>query len=156
VPNLENDNHMAKLLSDLDSTHRLWRGIAFRDRVTNLKVCNVSRLLGEPTWWQSDPVHPTEAGYNRVAEYLTKGFSSMLSKETIAEATAEDRGSSGSSKRPLETELASAPKRPAWLSRNENFVTRRESGPFRGPCGGGSDRGWWRGRRGGWGNFYSF
>jgi hypothetical protein len=155
VPNLENDDYVAKVLSDLDSTHRLWRGIAFRVKVANLKVCNVSRLLGEQTWWRSDPVHPTAEGYNRVAVYLTKGFNAMLSKEAPAETVANDGGTAGTSKHPLEAEVVSAPKRPAWLSRNENYVTRRESGPYRGSGGGGGGGwGWWHGHRGGWGNFY--
>jgi hypothetical protein len=125
------------VLVDLDSTHKLWRGIAFRDKVANLKVCNISRLLGEPTWWRSDPVHPTVEGYNRVDLFIMKGFRAMITQDEPTDCTAGGDSAVGSSKRALEADVFSAPKRPAWLRRSESYVTRRESGPFQGARGGG-------------------
>jgi hypothetical protein len=80
IPNLENEDHVPKLLANLDSTHRLWRGIAFRDKISNFKICNVSKLLAEQAWWRSDPVHPTVEGYNRVSTFILKGFRALLEK----------------------------------------------------------------------------
>jgi hypothetical protein len=80
---LENEDHVTKVLADLDSTHKLWRGITFRD-----KVDNISKLLDEWTWWHSDQVHPTVEGYNRMANFITKGFRAMLDKDDSAEGTA--------------------------------------------------------------------
>jgi hypothetical protein len=126
-------------LADLDSTHRLWRGIAFRDKINNFKICNVSKLLAEQTWWRSDPVHPTVEGYNRVATFILKGFRTLLEKDDEATAGGYSNPAAGN-KRAADDTALSAPKRLAWLSRSENYVTRRDNGPFRG--GGGS--GWWR------------
>jgi uncharacterized membrane protein YgcG len=126
----------------LDSTHKLWRGIAFRDKVFNFKVYNVSKLLGEQTWWRSDAVHPTVEGYNRVATFITKGFRTMLDKGDGTESNAGGDGSAGSSsKGAAEESMSSAPKRPAWLSRSENYVTRRDNVPFRGRGGSGGGGG---------------
>jgi hypothetical protein len=145
IPNLENEDHVPKLLADLDSTHRLWRGIAFRDKISNFKICNVSKLLEEQTWWRSDPVHPTVEGYNRVSTFILKGFRALLEKRDETAGGGDNILATGV-KRAAEDSAVSAPKRPAWLSRSENYVTRCDNGPFRGR--GGSSSG------GGWGNSY--
>jgi hypothetical protein len=58
VPNLENEDHFEKMLEGLDTTHRLWRGMLFRERIPNVKVCNVGKVISEKSLWGTDLVHP--------------------------------------------------------------------------------------------------
>jgi hypothetical protein len=157
VPNLENEDHVEKMLEGLDATHRLWRGMLFRERIPNVKVCNVGKLISEKLLWGSDPVHPVPEGYNAMGKFILKGLSSML--EATATDTGANGGSSGggdensSGKRQLEDDSVQGgvPKRPSWVLRNDNYVTRREDRPYnfrgRGGNGGfGGGGGRWTGR----------
>jgi hypothetical protein len=160
VPNLECEDHVEKQVDGLDATHKLWRGMLFRERIANTKVCNTSKIIADKVFWGTDPVHPTPDGYSAMAKFIIRGFSSMLSV-TGGPGGEGGGGSSGKgaeeapsgSKRPVEDDGGgSVPKRPFWVHRSEDFVTRSE-GNWRG--GGYGDRGgrgrggqWWRGRRG--------
>jgi hypothetical protein len=118
----------------------------FRERIANTKVCNTSKLSADKEFWGSDPVHPTPDGYNAMAKFILRGFSSMLS---ITGSPGADGGGGGSgsgadeapsgSKHPVADVCGgSVPKRPFWVDRSEDFVTRTE-GNRRG--GGYGDRG---------------
>jgi hypothetical protein len=144
VPGLLLPGHIEGILDNLDSTQKLWRGMAFREKIQNTKICNVARLLSEGSYWGTDPVHPLPDGYHKVASYVLTGLRSMLRKQEPDVDT--------NRKRPREGEgladfvASSAPKRPAWLTKSEDFVTRSERGT----------RGFWRGggrRPGRGGNF---
>jgi hypothetical protein len=76
VPNLENEDHVEK--EGMDATHRLWRGMLFRERIPNVKVCNVGKVISEKSLWGTDPVHPVPEGYSAMGEFILRGFSSML------------------------------------------------------------------------------
>jgi hypothetical protein len=162
VPNLECEDHVEKLVCGLDATHKLWRGMLFRERLANTKVCNTSKLFADKAFWGSDPVHPTPDGYNAMAKFIIRGFSSMLSGSGGAGgdgggsgggsgADKVDRDTPSGSKRLLEDDssLGGVPNRPIWVHRSDDFVMRNE-GNRRG--GGLGDRGrggqWWRGKRG--------
>jgi hypothetical protein len=67
--NIFQDGHVDVMLEDLASTYSLWRGMAFREKLPNIKIINTGQLLREDTWWRSDPVHPIKEGYNRVCNY---------------------------------------------------------------------------------------
>jgi hypothetical protein len=67
VPSLLLPGHIEGLLDNLDSTKKLWPGMAFREKLQNTKICNVGRLLSERTHWGTDPVHPLPDGYHKVA-----------------------------------------------------------------------------------------
>jgi hypothetical protein len=70
VPSLQHPNHVADLVQNLDSTHKLWRGMIFRERVPLIKVCNTTKILEDRQYWAQDPVHPSPEGYRRVASYV--------------------------------------------------------------------------------------
>jgi hypothetical protein len=147
------------MLADLDSTHKLWRGMMFREKIANIKVCNVGKLLADVNLWGTDPVHPTQDGYHLVANYLRKGLCEMMEKcsSTAVSTTGiggggGDSGASGE-KRTLEDEdalLQGAPKRPFWATRNEDFVARDDGWRGGRNEGRGGGRGRGRGRGRGW------
>jgi hypothetical protein len=117
-----------------------------------VKVVNVGKLLAEQVYWGTDPVHPTQDGYNVVASYIRKGFISIAEKSGNKCVEISSGG-----KRALEEDAEAAhtaQKRPFWVTRNDDFVTRRDSS-WRGQRGGSGGRGgggggWGRGRGRGW------
>jgi hypothetical protein len=54
-PNIIQDGHVDVMLEALAATYTLWRGMAFREKLPNLKVINTGQLLREETWWRGDP-----------------------------------------------------------------------------------------------------
>jgi hypothetical protein len=156
VPNMESEGHVEKMLADLDNVHKLWRGMIFREKLSNVKVVNVGKLLAEQAYWGTDPVHPIQDGYNAVASYIRKGFISMAEKSGDKCSEVSSGG-----KRALEEDAEAAltaQKRPFWVTRNDDFVTRRDTS-WRGQQGGSGGRGgggggWGRGRGRGRGWFY--
>jgi hypothetical protein len=155
VPNMESENHVEKLLEGLDATHRLWRGMLFREKIPNVKVCNVGKAIAEKALWGSDPVHPSPDGYNVVSKFVLRGFASMLETKPV-ETTDGDVEEVQGAKRRLEDDggQVGIPKRPFWVLRNDDFVTRRDENRgsnFRGRSGnGGGGRGRWPRRGGFW------
>jgi hypothetical protein len=73
VPNLQQPNHVEDQIQNLESTHKLWHGMIFRERIPLTKICNTSRILEDRQYWGSNPVHPTIEGYRRVAHYMVEG-----------------------------------------------------------------------------------
>jgi hypothetical protein len=152
-PNILEDGHVIEQLSSIDAAFKLWRGMAFRDKIGNLKLCNSSHLISDESFWKDGPVHPSAGGYSKVVSAVIKGMDAMSAKRLST--LTEDQPLS-SIKRSLDQEPGPAPdqqmqaKRPAWLTRDSNFVSRADN--WRGQGGGGGGRGgcgWWgRGRRG--------
>jgi hypothetical protein len=48
APNVQEPDHVEVMLGDIEATNRLWRGITFRERLRNVKVCNAGYLLADP------------------------------------------------------------------------------------------------------------
>jgi hypothetical protein len=158
APNVREIGHVDTILDGLTSLQKLWRGMTFRERIRNLKICNVGHLLGEFKWWVSDPVHPTSEGYDLVTNHLIVGLTSLEEKRLQLEK--EEAGISDNSKRNLDLEESAVQpsKRSTWDT--DSYVTRSERGSFmqfrpsnRGGRfnGGGQRFGWFGGwpRRGG-------
>jgi hypothetical protein len=142
----------------------------FRERLANAKVCNTSKLISDKAFWGSDPVHPTPEGYNAMAKFIIRGFSTMLSSTGGGGGCGEGSGGGGvggdsyadegdrdmpsGAKRLLEdnSSLGGVPKRPFWVHRSDDYVTRNEGNRRIGGFGDMDGRGrggqWWRGRRG--------
>jgi hypothetical protein len=146
VSNLADPDHVENLAKSLDSTHKLWRGMVFREKLCLTKICNTTRLLTDGQQWGQDPVHPSPDGYRQVTDYVLAGLRALCTgKESVSEETGAKRGLAEEDAGSL-----SAPKRPTWVSRSETFATRSEVFRGRGRgYGGGS--GCWGGRRGGGG-----
>jgi hypothetical protein len=160
VPNMESENHVEKLLEGLDATHMLWHGMLFREKIPNVKVCNVGKVISEKALWGSDPVHPSPEGYNAVSKFILRGFASMLETKS-AEPAGGGADEVPGSKRRLEDDGGHGgfPKRPYWVLRNDDYVTRRDENRAsnfrgRGGNGGGGGRGRWAGRGGYWPSGY--
>jgi hypothetical protein len=129
--NVTEEGYSEAQLSDLDACHRLWRGLAHRDRIQNLKVCNTGHLLTSRLLWCKDPVHPIPIGYTSVTRYLINGVSDMEGKrKAILEDHVEARGS----KQPrLEDSSVFTPPplfRPSWTTNTGQFVTPRPPRPY--------------------------
>jgi hypothetical protein len=168
VPNLEDEDHVEKLVGALDSTHKLWRGMLFRERMPNTKVCNTSKIISDKAFWGPDPVHPSPEGYNAMGKFVLRGFSTMLGSlgggggsgggigggNTDSTGDDGDRETPAGSKRFLEDDggLGGIPKRPFWVHRSDEYVTRndgnRRGGSFGDRGGRGQGGQWWRGKRG--------
>jgi hypothetical protein len=147
-------DHVDAMMQALDHTHKLWRGIAFREKIKGLKICNTAKLLADKENWEDDPVHPSMSGYRKVAKFVMVGFDSMT-----GEAGGSGGGGGGGGKRGRddgEAAPSSIPKRPAWVNRDDSYAARRDDGgDFGGGYGGGRGggirggyrggyRGWWR------------
>jgi hypothetical protein len=80
APNVASDEHLVTMLADLEATSRSWRGICFREKLRNMKLCNVAGAVADKQYWGADLVHPVRAGYEVIAGYLAKGLTSMEQK----------------------------------------------------------------------------
>jgi hypothetical protein len=58
-PNILEDGQVIEQLSSIDAAFKLWRGMAFRDKIGNLKLCNASHLILDESFWKDGPVHPS-------------------------------------------------------------------------------------------------
>jgi hypothetical protein len=47
APNVREVGHVDTMLDGLTSLQKLWRGMTFRERIQNLKICNAGHMLGE-------------------------------------------------------------------------------------------------------------
>jgi hypothetical protein len=155
APNVADDDHVELQLADIEAANRMWRGLCFRDRIRNIKLCNAGHLLADPLMWNEDPVHPDTAGYKKVVDYLLKGLASMEERRLSnirADLEVEQN------KRPRQEEAPTEPdlRRPAWTRADDNYVSRdtrwisypenRGRGGYRGRGYGGWPRragGWW-------------
>jgi hypothetical protein len=143
APNTHAPDHVETMISALDATHKLWRGMAFREKVTGLKICNTSKILADKDMWGEDPVHPTALAYEKVAKFCLVGYESLQN--------GGGGGSAGGKRDREEADTAdyNIPKRPAWISGSESFANRLEGGT-RGRGGG---RGGFGGRGGSYGGY---
>jgi lysophospholipase L1-like esterase len=80
------------------AVQKLWRGMAFRDRLRNLKVTNVSTQVADQELWMEDGVHMTEDGYTIVARHIICGLEAMEARRTASEVEL-DQEAGGSKKR---------------------------------------------------------
>jgi hypothetical protein len=150
-PNVYSEDHPDVILNGLAAVHNLWRRMAFRNRIRNLKVTNVAMQLAPRELWQEDGVHLTDQGYTIVARHILQGIVGLDARRLLDE---DDLDTHQGVKRAGRGELAGSeiPKR--QVTSSGCCVERQEQ--FRG-------RGGWRpfgGRPflgGGWprcGNFY--
>jgi hypothetical protein len=143
VPNLEDEDHVEKLVGALDTTHKLWRGMLFRERMPNAKVCNTSKIISDKSFWGTDTVHPTPDRYRAMAKFVLRGFSTMLGRlggggggsgggnggrNTDSLGEDGDRDTPSGSKRFLEDDscLGGDPKRPFWVHRSDEYLCDKE------------------------------
>jgi hypothetical protein len=144
APNMAAEEHLVTMLADLEATSRSWRGICFREKLRNIKLCNVAGAVADKQFWGADPVHPVRASYDVIAGYLVKGLTTMEQKrlQSNVEILEVD-----STKRPLPGEVILPPaKRQQWTTGNDDFVSRQINSWD--TYGGGRGR---RGGRGSWG-----
>jgi hypothetical protein len=157
APNIKEDNHVAGQIGDLEEHQRMWRGISFREKIRNVKVVSAASLLADATWWGTDPVHPTNAGYERVAKFVLQGLRSMEAKREDffkAEEAKEGRKRPLNESPPSSSQTDMRAKRGPWQSTGD-YVVRQEQpwGAYRGRGGRGGRGGWPRGRGGQYFNF---
>jgi hypothetical protein len=134
--------------------HKLWRRMAFRDLLRNLKVTNISMQLAPHELWEEDGVHLTDQGYTIVARHILQGIGGLKARRLPGEDYLDQQPGI---KRAGLGELTGSeiPKR--QVTNSGCYVERQEQ--FRGmggwrPFGGRPflGRGW--PRRGGCDNFY--
>jgi lysophospholipase L1-like esterase len=78
------DGYQEEQLADLDACQRLWRGLAHRQGIPNLKICNAGRIVAASELWTDDPVHPSKEGYERVVRFIIQGVADMEAKRKMA------------------------------------------------------------------------
>jgi hypothetical protein len=156
APNVYSEGHMVDQLASINGAFKLWRGMAFRSKISNLKLCNAAHLVSDERYWSVDPVHPSMEGYTKVLASVLKGIEVMTNKRlslledvSTAEASKRPRASSSASTAGQHEDSLPSQKRPAWLTSDSNYAHRfedtgRGQGWRGGGCGG---RPWgWRGR----------
>jgi hypothetical protein len=137
------------MLADIETANRTWRGICFREKVRNVKLCNASSVLAVKHLWGNDPVHPSIEGYEKVAEYILNGVQSMEARRSAANFEMME---AEPAKRPLpDPEAGPSYKRGYWtsgefVSRDTRWINQEQQG-----FGGRGGHGGWipRGRGGG-------
>jgi hypothetical protein len=135
--NITEDGYAESQLSDLDACHRLWKGLAHREKIRNVKICNVGKLVSTPSLWDEDPVHPKVEAYAKTARYLVAGAGDMERKR---KSMLEEGETSSEAKRPkLSGPSSSADTlgriRSAWITNSGQFVTPGQPCPFYRGCG---------------------
>jgi hypothetical protein len=128
------DGYQEEQLGDLEACQRLWRGLAHRQGIPNLKICNTGRLLADSELWVNDPVHPCQEGYDRVVRYLIQGLADMANKRkklSSDDSDLEDNMPQKKQKTEDGMERMPPPRfRPAWTSSTGNFVSPAPVKPF--------------------------
>jgi hypothetical protein len=143
--NVASEDHLDAIMQGLAAVQKIWRGMAFRDRLRNLKVTNVSTQVADQELWMGDGVHMTEDGYTIVVRHITCGLEAMEARRTASEVEL-DQEAGGSKRDRSGSGEATEPKRPL-SSLGGCFVERQEFPRGRGrgrPFGGRFNRG------GGW------
>jgi hypothetical protein len=156
APNIHSEDHVVNMLAEIETANRAWRGICFREKVRNVKLCNAGSVLAVKHLWNTDPVHPTIEGYEKVAEYILNGVQSMEARRSAANLEMME---AEPAKRPLtDPEAGPSYKRGYWtsgefVSRDTRWISQEQQG-FGGQRGRGGGRGGWNPRgRGGWPGF---
>jgi hypothetical protein len=148
APNIASVDHVPSMLAGLAGVQKLWRGMLFRERLRNTKVCNVGPQLEEIQWWLGDPVHPTTEGYTVVVDHIIRGLTSLEEKRLLAEqeeASSDDPGKRG--REHDDTGSTPGPKRPQW---DPDCYAARQDSLFHRRGGGGSGRGYFFSGNRGW------
>jgi hypothetical protein len=131
-PNVLEDDHADKMLAGTAAVQKLWRGMAFRSKIRNVKVSDVGAKVKEEVLW-ADPVHLTTNGYKLVAQHILGGLEAMEDKRR----SAGDGDGGGDAKRRREDVGSGLTASKRAASTSGDYVTRQETG--------------WRGGRGGYG-----
>jgi hypothetical protein len=147
-PNVADDGHADQLLAATAAVQKLWRGMTFRSKLRNVKVCDVGSRVKDAGLWE-DSVHLSAEGYNTVAQYIMGGFAAMEAKRRA------DGGDDGEAeaKRRREDEGGVPASNKKRIGDTGNFVKRQDPfwrGGRGGYGGGGGGRGY---RGGGWGGW---
>jgi hypothetical protein len=138
--NVTSEDHAETILHGLAAVQKLWRGMAFRDRLRNIKITNVSTQVADQEMWLDDGVHLVEDGYVAVARHITSGLEAMEARRTASEADYEQDASGGIKRARSGSREAAEPKRPlsnfssggCFVERNEQFGGRGRGRPFGG------------------------
>jgi uncharacterized membrane protein YgcG len=149
-PNVIEDDHCDKILAGISGLQKLWRGMAFRERIRNLRVVNIGPKIVDEALWGLDAVHLTAEGYAIIGNFLSSQLANMDERRRAAE---DNQGAAKQG----QNNLSLLGKRQA--SNQGDFVIRSDPRRGRGqwfPRGGslrgGSLRGGWRSGGGGVGN----
>jgi hypothetical protein len=122
--NVASEDHVDAIMQGLAAVQKLWRGMAFRDRLRNLKVTNVSTQVVDQELWLGDGVHLVEEGYAIVARHITCGLEAMEARRLASEVEL-DQEVGGSKRARSGSGEATEPKRPL-SSLGGCFVERQE------------------------------
>jgi hypothetical protein len=95
-PNVMDPDHCDQILAGIEGLQKLWRGMAFRERLKNLRVINVGPKIAAEPFWVADAVHLTDDGYAVAANFVTGVLDSM---EDRRRAVLDDSEESGPGKR---------------------------------------------------------
>jgi hypothetical protein len=128
--NVRDPEYPETQLSDLNACHRLWRGLAHRDKLKNLKVCNVSHILSGKHLWTTDPVHPGDEGYKLVTRYLIQGVTDMEGKRKAMLDDVPDEHAAKMARHDPQGDSTPPTFRPAWMTTSGQFVTPSLPRPF--------------------------
>jgi hypothetical protein len=119
--NVASEDHVDSVMHGLAAVQR---GMAFRDRLRNLKVTNVSTQIADQELWLDDGVHLVDDGYAIVARHITSGLEAMEARRSAdfdQEVGGSKRARSGSCE-------ATEPKRPAaWVTAAAALLTGRST-----------------------------
>jgi uncharacterized membrane protein YgcG len=146
-PNVADPDHCDQILAGIVGLQKLWRGMAFRERLRNLRVINVGPKIAAEAFWMADAVHLTDEGYAVAANFIMGVLDSMEERRRVA---LDDSEESGPGKRGLDrSEDGQSVKRPA--ASQGDFAARSDQQRGRGVWHhrGGSGFGGFGGFRGG-------
>jgi hypothetical protein len=150
-PNVVSEGHAEQILGATAAVQKLWRGMAFRSKLRNLKVCDIGGRVKDPALWENS-VHLTADGYSTVAQYIMGGFAVMKAKRQSDGG--EDGEAEAKRRRDEEPGAAATGTNKKRYGDAGNFVTRQDSFWREGRGGGGYGGGGGRGfRGGGWGSW---
>jgi hypothetical protein len=125
--NVASEDHVESIMHGLAAVQNLWRGMAFRDRLRNLMVTNVSTQIADQELWLEDGVHLVEDGYVTVGHHIISGLEAMEARRWASESDF-DQDVGGSKRANSGSGEAMEPKRPLSSLGNSSscFVERQE------------------------------
>jgi hypothetical protein len=133
--NTREPGYQEEQMKSLDACQRLWRNLAHREAIPNLKICNAGRQITDSLFWAADPVHPTPDAYDTVVGFICKGLADMATKRSLLldQDSDADEATPRSKRQKEDGGLDAMPpprSRPSWTSTTGHFVSPSGSRPF--------------------------